>query len=358
MRDELAAELLAQVMQWDAPKLAEHGDALQRLARYKYDEYEGFRPGEKFLESLARWLWQLPDLDERRTAVSFVLERLIFISRAELDHAIELVYPDVVRPLLRDHVSKELNLSPHLVHQITSSAEFQANQRKTLILGLADGARLDRLRRGSTVLSHEQFFLVPDLLPGVATEMQEKLAEALQQLNLPGPNVFQHVILVDDFSGTGFTLIRPTNGGWKGKLPDAGRNIEGLKGQGVMAQDATVTVVLYVASELAETHIGAQLKAAGLDWSVRVVQRIPNIARVTTGPFADLCTRYYDPILTDRHKGSAALGYRDAGLPLVLSHNTPNDSLGLLWGDTTERDGSNNRRALFPRFERHHVERP
>jgi hypothetical protein len=358
MKDELAARLLARVMEWDDPQFREHGDAFQRLARHKYDEYEGFSPGEKFLESLASWLWQLDNLEERRYAASFVRERLIFISRAELDHVIELVYPDVIRPLLRARAGADLRIPTYQVRRITESSEFRALQRKTVILGLADGARLDRLRRASPDLSHEQFSLVPDLQDDVIAEMQQKLDGALHQLDLEGPSVFRHAILVDDFSGTGFTLIRREHGEWKGKLPDAHRNVDRLKVSGALAADASVTIILYVASELAEQNVRQRLVESGFGWELRVVQRIPNSSRVPEGPFADLCKKYYDPILNDIHKGSAPLGFQEAALPLILSHNTPNDSLCLLWGDTTQREGSLRRHALFPRYERHHVERP
>src|SRR5258706_11391336 len=104
MKDDLAEELLGKVMHWQAQDLVEHGPALQALAHYKYDEYGTFRPGEHFLESLARWLWQFETLDERRTAFEFVMKRLVFVSDAEIEHAIELVYLDVVRPVVRTQV--------------------------------------------------------------------------------------------------------------------------------------------------------------------------------------------------------------------------------------------------------------
>ena len=59
MRDDLAERVLAHVMSWDSAQITKFGACLQDLARYKYDEYEGFGPGEKFVESLAAWLWQL-----------------------------------------------------------------------------------------------------------------------------------------------------------------------------------------------------------------------------------------------------------------------------------------------------------
>ena len=42
--------------------------------------------------------------------------------------------------------------------------------------------------------------------------------------------------------------------------------------------------------------------------------------------FAALCERYYDEVFTDEHKGRAPLGNDKGALPVVLSHNTPNNS--------------------------------
>jgi hypothetical protein len=60
MRDDLAGKVLAHVMKWDLGQIAQFGAYLQDLARYKYDEYEGFGPGEKFVESLAACWHGLP----------------------------------------------------------------------------------------------------------------------------------------------------------------------------------------------------------------------------------------------------------------------------------------------------------
>jgi hypothetical protein len=357
LRDELAEEVLAGVMSWEPAQLAEHGSKLQLLARLKYDDYEGFRPGEKFLENLARWLSQF-EPEERRLAIRFVLEELIFISRAEMEHAIELVYPDFLRPFLRETVAAELGVTPYKLTAVVGSKQFAAHQRKVLILGLADGARLDRLRRACPELSHEQFCLIPDASDDLIRNMAEKLSGALSQRDLPGPSQFQHVLLVDDFTGTGFTLIRRGSQGLDGKLARAKLSLDKFQDLGALATPATVNVLVYVGSEQAEVHVKDHLREAGLEWHFDAVQRIPKSCRVTNATLRALCKRYYDPVLDDVHKGSPIYGYHDAALPLVLSHNTPNDSIAIIWADTSERDGSLQRCALFPRYERHHVDRP
>jgi hypothetical protein len=120
MRDDLARRVLAHVMKWDPEQTAQFGTYLQDLARYKYDEYEGFGPGEKFVESLAAWLWQLEPA-ERADAIQFVRASLVFVSRLELDHVISMVYPDVMRPILIRRAAEELGLPPYKVVRIVAS---------------------------------------------------------------------------------------------------------------------------------------------------------------------------------------------------------------------------------------------
>jgi hypothetical protein len=73
---------------------------------------------------------------------------------------------------------------------------------------------------------------------------------------------------------------------------------------------------------------------------------------------ATLCRAYYDPDTADQHKSDTPIGYDDCALPLVLGHNTPNNSVCLLWAESPEGPNSNQRKALFPRYERHHRDRP
>jgi hypothetical protein len=362
LKDELAERVLANVMSWDGPQLASFAPKLQALAHHKYDEYEGYRPGVKFLESLGSWLSQM-EPDERGSAVDFVLSRLVFVSRGELDHAIETVYPHVIKPLLLERTSKELNVPTHRIRELISSSVFRELQRKTLILGLSDGARLDRLRRFSPDLSHEQFYLVPELADPSAKGMAKKLKEALSKLELGGTALFRQVLLIDDFTGSGATLLRQdVDATWTGKLWKAHREIERLKGD-VIAEDAQVCVIVYISSQIAEENITGRLKQAGLDWRLLTVQRLSNELRVVDGPMVDLCRKYFDPILVDEHLKvggtGPALGFAGVALPLVLYHNTPNDSISLLWADSSDRSDSKlKRHALFPRRERHQSQRP
>ncbi|KJU86502.1 hypothetical protein MBAV_001303 [Candidatus Magnetobacterium bavaricum] len=57
--------------------------------------------------------------------------------------------------------------------------------------------------------------------------------------------------------------------------------------------------------------------------------------------------------MADKHTGSVKYGYKDCGLPLVLHHNTPNNSIYPLWNRRAMDDTSISFTPLFIRYERH-----
>src|SRR6185503_4496711 len=107
MKDALAERLLAVVMNWKEEDVARERPDLQAMAAYKYDAYQQFSPGMRFVESLALWLSQFETAHERILAYEFVKKRLIFCSTAELNHLVRIAYPDHIRPLLLRKVAAE-----------------------------------------------------------------------------------------------------------------------------------------------------------------------------------------------------------------------------------------------------------
>jgi hypothetical protein len=192
--------------------------------------------------------------------------------------------------------------------------------------------------------------------------MRQKLTEALERLDLEGPAEFQQVMLVDDFAGSGYTLLHPSNGGWDGKLIRLKSHLDQLISDGLVACDSSVCLILYLASESAERNLREHIDRAELRWDLRVVQILRDPLSQIGNPIATLSQKYFDPMLRDEHKAKGgsdpSLGFGGLALPLVLHHNTPNNSVGLLWADTSERNDGVQRRALFPRRERHNPERP
>jgi hypothetical protein len=363
MRDELSGQLLDRLLEWSPDEQALWMADLRRLAAYKYDDYEGFAAGERFFESFARWLGQFDNPNARRRLVTFVRTEMIFISRDELNHAIACVYPDFIKRVLVEQVAMELGRSPFDVHAIVGSKEFQTLRRKTLYLGLSDGARLDRLRRASPELSHEQFWLSPELGLHAISTMREKLMEAMTELELLGEPKFRRVVFVDDFYGSGTSLLyRKDDETWGGKLARARLHVDQDLRSGdnpLLEDEPRVTVVVYVASAQAQRHISEVLAEFEPSWQLHVVQQLPPDLPVSDGDLKALCEWFFDDVLIDRHKKKRVpLGYMDAGLPLVLHHNTPNNSISPLWAESAGRPDGKDRHALFPRYERHHVDRP
>lgn len=361
MKSELAEELLDVLMGWDRAAFSESVRRLEAMATHKWDEYGNFRPGVKFFESLAAWLDQFDEQVDRATALDFVLDHLVFLSDAEMSHLVELVYPDHIEAVLLDSVAATTGISRFRVHELVRHDEFAGLRRRSLVLGASDGARLDRLRRSAPFLSHEQFLQSAEPPTDLIEPMCKKLAEALGQFGLEIPARFAHVFLVDDFSGSGATMLRIEDGTVKGKLHKLRGALDRLRELELVSEDVDVTVILYAASQQAREHIEAMLSQSGLPaWEIRVVQTLPDSVRVDRcdAAMAELSERFYDEVLTDEHKGRAPLGFAECALPLVLSHNTPNNSISLLWADTTDEPDGLRRRALFPRYERHHRDRP
>ena len=359
MKDDLVERVLAKLLNWDAAQVALRGNEYQAMASLKYDEYEGYRPGEGFLEHLAAWLGQMDPADRLRAA-QFVRDELVFISRAELDHVIETVYPDVIRPLLVAKTSRLTGIPAWEVARLTGTPEFQALHRKTLVLGLGDGARIDRLRRSSD-FSHEQFYVAPELSEESRNRMVEKLKSALETAE---PALFEQVVLVDDFAGSGYTSIRVKDGVWDGRLERTNEHLVSLEGHALVKQPE-VWIVLYVASAQARAWIDKHLRERGLPWKLHIVQQLPDRLPVDDKAILTMCERYFDDAnyeVLGSHvrqlEGDVRHGFGNGRLPLVLSHNTPNNSVSILWADTTGRREGGGQRALFPRRHRHNAERP
>lgn len=362
MRDDLAGRVLDKLLDWTDEERADWVADLATMARYKFDDYEGFSAGERFFERLARWLGQFPDHSDRRRLVEFVRCELVFISRSEMNQAISCVYPHYIKPILAERAALQIGIPDYRRYKVVSDTAFKALRRKTVFLGLSDGARLDQLRRSSAELSHEQFSLTSELGDHAQQSMVEKLQKALRVLGVDSHEpVFETVVLVDDFYGSGASLIdRRDDGTWKGKLDRAYQHIRNLASLDlpVLAENPMVVVALYVASNQAKTHIEGMLAEYQPEWKLVVVQELPQRLTVADPELLRICDGFFDPAMIDEHKGPAPRGYKDAALPVVLFHNTPNNSISPLWADTEFESDSLERRALFPRYERHHADRP
>jgi hypothetical protein len=149
LKQDLAESLLAKVMGWDNARMVEELPRLDRMARFKYDEYQQFGPGQKFLETLCLWLEQFKAREQREAAYTFVRDRLVFISSDEMRHLVGASFPDIIRPRLIAGAAAELGIEPYRLADVISDPAFRRTSRSTLYLGLSDGSRMDVFRRSA-----------------------------------------------------------------------------------------------------------------------------------------------------------------------------------------------------------------
>src|SRR5690349_12220734 len=115
MQDKNAAQILAKVMNWqDQDTVLRYVPELQLLADYKYDHYQRFSPGRRFIESLALWLHQF-DASDRSAALELVMQHLVFFSDSEMSHLVTTAYSDLIVQERVRLVAEEHGISTHLV---------------------------------------------------------------------------------------------------------------------------------------------------------------------------------------------------------------------------------------------------
>lgn len=363
MKDALAEKLLAHVLGWEADDVARERPLLQAMAAYKYDSYQQFFPGMRFIESLARWLARFEDPAERNAAYDFVKSRLVFCSADEITHLVEMAYPDHVRPFLFRRAAEELGVSPYHVKRIANSPEFRLLQRECLYLGLSDGARIADFRRANRDLNNEQIWQTHELTEARANGLLDKLATHAAQIAggeaIHAPK-FRTIVLLDDFTASGTSYFRLEKGVTSGKIAGFHRAVTSGVLSKIVDDRIEVIVLLYMATEAAKSYLRGHLESLGreslISYHVEAVQEIPSSIRLREGggeALDGIIERYYDHSVFDEHleKGGtdhARYGYAAGGLPVVLHHNTPNNSIALLWS-YDDRDVV----GLFPRVQRH-----
>jgi hypothetical protein len=176
MRDQVAEQLLGTVLDWDIPTAKEEISKLRYLAAVKYDSYRNFEPGRRFLESLVLWLRQFNTKNERHAAYRFIINRLLYVSDTQMDHLVGLLYPQRIFPILLDQASKKEGIPSYQIKKIRNSQAFNILKRKTLFLGMSDGARVDSLRR-KNALTNEQVSVSYEL----SSEKWERMHEELEK---------------------------------------------------------------------------------------------------------------------------------------------------------------------------------
>jgi hypothetical protein len=379
MNQDLGLKILGDVMQWDDERSRQEFRWLRLMARLKYDGYRDFQAGMRFIESLITWLQQFK-ANERETAYAFVRSSIVYVGPSEMQKLVEQFYPRTVWERLVATVAAERKLAPYRVlADADALSAVNRLRRQTVVMGLSDGARIDIIRhRNVGLLTNEQLVIATqvdgDKWHDLLGNLRKNLSDAKAKFRL--------VYLVDDFAGTGTSFLRYSDEKekWTGKLMRFHASIaaapEAMGGESPFADGWGLCVHHYAASAAAAKDIAdryglAQKALAGAIWAANVHFSfgvvLPRDLPIGSVPqrddaFVALTKQYYDPILRTEHTdvGGAhhlGLGYGGCALPLVLDHNTPNNSVALLWAETDggDRDGTKApaMRPLFRRRQRH-----
>ncbi|QND79578.1 hypothetical protein H4W19_14690 [Pseudoxanthomonas mexicana] len=364
MQDLNAAGLLARVMGWQHPEMVkEHVPELQLLAYYKYDDYQRFGPGRRFIESLALWLNRLDHVD-RPAALELVKNELVFFSDREISHLVEMAYPDlIVQDRLR-LVAEEYGVPMHKVGELSRHPRFKELRLKSLYLGLSDGARTNELRRASRhEINNEQIWQAYELGEQKSGAMLVDLKKSLEKAGHEAASPhFNLIWLLDDFSGSGNTYIRydSEKKAYGGKLQKVYNQLHKLKL--IDPSHYEVFLVLYIATRQAIDHIEYWSERFTSEHGfkplqLRVLCPLERSLALTANPSDTIRgllenEKYFDRAVDDEHMKvggtNGRLGFAGCALPVVLSHNTPNNSIYLLWGPELYDYA-----GLFPRVVRH-----
>lgn len=371
MKPELALRLLGGLMKWEFFRANEEFKWLNLLVEYKYDHYQGYSPGARFLINLINWLKQFPTVEEREVAYKFIRERLVFISQREMHHLINLSMP-LFDCEARRHVAKELVLKFYETwNDINATKRLHLLKMRTLYVALSDGAHIDVFRRDNEGdVSNEQVVPLAEISPQKWESLSGKLRKRLDAAEFSGEDaLFERICLIDDFTGSGFTLARLDKNVWDGKVPKFCTQCEENEILGKQVKHGCIVHVHhYLASTKAKESISTKLdsyqKVSGnfsfvTTFSYVLPQDVVLSREDDDTGLVKLINDYYESsIESDHTKGSPneniQFGYKQSGLPLVLDHNTPNNSIALLWAKS--KDGTNSKhkmRPLFHRKERH-----
>lgn len=367
MNREFVLGTIATLMEWDDEQARREFAWLRLMSRMKYDDYQEFLAGMRFIESLADWLQQF-DQGDRETAYAFIRSRLVFLSEAEMRHLAALLYPETIEPLLLARTAEVAGVPRYRVWAYQdATAIYERFLRQTVFIELSDGARVDVFRRANEGrISNEQVVTAPRIIKAKWDDMLKDLRASLDDDEAR----FEFAVLIDDFSGSGKSLIRNDEGRWKGKLQ---RFWEDVNKDDIIkthfADDWTLVAHHYVATAQAVSAATEHNEQRATDqkesgWFQRV-----NFTWGTVFPldfkltpssasdFAPLAHKYYDDSIETRHTkvggDDVRWGFGSCGLPLILEHNAPNNGIALLWAESTGRPDKHAMRPLFRRRQRH-----
>lgn len=369
--------ILADIMGWTDTQAKTEYEWIRLMAQYKYDSYRDYQAGQRFVESLANWLQQFNTIDERVLAYEFVKSNLIFIGIQEIERLIKQFYNKFVYKKLLSMTALNFGIPSYALLKSSSAKQyFEQIQRRTLFMGLSDGARLDVLRRSNVGrISNEQVV--------IATQVDENKWKSLKQdLEIDLAHLARNqkeynfcvIYLIDDFMGTGLSFLRKEDiedgkKVWKGKLIKFLESMHAPNIRSIFSNPIEICVHHFIGTEKAKNEINQRFQEMKIDlndkydginvsfsFSLVLDESIKISENTEEGKdFLNLCRKYYNPNIETKHTsvggGSIMNGFGGCALPLVLEHNCPNNTIPLLWAEIAY-DEENNYPEMIPLFRR------
>jgi hypothetical protein len=394
---------------WTEDRLRETVEQLRVLAEHKYNKYEMYQPARSFFESLYLFLARLRP-EHRTAALEFTRDNIVFVSREEFQQLAHILYYDRIRQKQLDFTAALSGLPRHRLRQLSESPIFKRLQRASLYVGLSDGARIDYFRRQNLDVNNEQVLAAYYAGEEKITDVGRKLAEALGETDAKFDCLFllddfcgsgRTLLREVAVAGLAIHVVIPNELQGRLKYDPKKRQLE-WNYRGAIEEKELVSLrsisadPIYLAAveqladkcRTAETEVRGALVRIAKELLLQLVSdhakvyfspllatqyalgrlqpllhRLPapldrlellpgavlsDGARIRPGEgvISEICEQYYSSELEDEHTGYVKFGYDGCGLPLILHHNTPNNSLYFLWARKWKD-------PLFVRYERH-----
>lgn len=382
MNENLALDTISKLMEWDRTSSDREEFAILKLmSQFKYDNYEGYEPGSRFYSSLIGWLRQFSNVSDRLIAYEFLKKDLLFFSRQDISHLVHRLRPAILRTIIQA-VAKAKGI-PHWEIPLREKEAFDIQLRQSLFVGLSDGAKMDIFRRDNEGrISNEQTLLAYDVSTDKWRDLIAKLKGDISKNSWDATPVFKHIYLIDDFTASGTTLIYfddKMSKEWKGKvkkfllaLLSARKEMLEKYGEEILDSTCHIHIHHYIGTAYSQSEVQKRVESYKeyLDKKQSEDPQLPKFEfAVTFGivldesikitsechpDFYNLISNHYDTSVETKITGCVKYGYKQGSLPLVLEHNTPNNSLGIIWAESSDVNGPNTPMApLFRRRTRH-----
>lgn len=295
----------------------------------RYDSYRGYNNTESFVYKLANWLNQFDTVFERKIMLDFISEKLVYVSEKEIYEIIRTIVPDILLPIYKKRYQQK----------------WYQYLCQTIFIGMSDGAHMDLFRYYNELLDNHQVHMEYELAD---TKCENIIRKIKKNIIIEGCNEI-NIVLLDDFSGSGIGYFRYENS-WKGKMY---KSLNSIIKNFSSYKKIKVFFIPYFLTLKAYTYIldcVSKLYHNSVEFMIIPARKVSQID-ISKEEECIINKKFNNDLFNDpnymigKHE-KPYLGFDQTQICFVLYHNTPNNSLPIIWS------GEN---ALFKRKNRHKV---